>query len=629
MKQIKRITLFFVILLGLLVMPVSAASNDIEGRNLDVKMNVREDGVIEVHETLDVYFNGRNQGIFVVIPQVYEKEFDGVSKTFFFPIKNFKVLSGDEVSIERNREGITARMGEEGVYLSGDKRYEYSYEIHTRQFAPAGRQIIYQNIVSSEWLFPIQNVTFSITMPKPFGLAPQLYATTNNLPVPHEVVGNTISGHYSETLYRQGLSFWLEVEDGYFTYPVFDYTWIGLGLTGLLTALFVALYTKFGKKNPVVESVEFAAPEGISSAEVGYIYRGHNVSKDIVSLIIYWASRGYLTIEELDEKGDNIKLTKLKDLPGSENVEERRVFRELFEGRDEVTTKQLNETFGAVVQHATQTLGKRFSGSKENRVFDRTSSTVKALGSIFLPFGIGLFGGFVSFKTSGYGGDFATGFVVTFVAFMIVTMVGVATLPRDGINNVVKSPTGGMFITLAVAALASLVVYFFIVSGNEELWIFIIVLALFLIGLYFVANMGRRTPKGSRWYGQILGLERFIKVAEEARIRALAEETPEIFYDVLPYAYVLGITDTWVKKFESIAIPKPDWYMSTRSDFTTFYLWSSLNRSMRTINSSMVSVPAPKGSSGGGGSFGGGGGSFGGGGGFGGGGFGGSGGGGW
>ena len=125
--------------------------------------------------------------------------------------------------------------------------------------------------------------------------------------------------------------------------------------------------------------------------------------------------------------------------------------------------------------------------------------------------------------------------------------------------------------------------------------------------------------------GQILGLRRFIEVAERDRLIALVEETPEIFYNILPYAYVLDVTDVWSKKFESIAIQQPDWYVSSNPNFSTYLLWSSLNRSMSTINTAMVSVPAPTGSSGGGGSFGGGGG----GGGFSGGGFGGGGGGGW
>ncbi|MDE8209599.1 hypothetical protein PT115_09135, partial [Erysipelothrix rhusiopathiae] len=45
-----------------------------------------------------------------------------------------------------------------------------------------------------------------------------------------------------------------------------------------------------------------------SSAEIGYVYRGYSKSQDIVSLIIYWASKGFLTIEELDEKGTNLML---------------------------------------------------------------------------------------------------------------------------------------------------------------------------------------------------------------------------------------------------------------------------------------------------------------------------------
>lgn len=39
-------------------------------------------------------------------------------------------------------------------------------------------------------------------------------------------------------------------------------------------------------------------------------------------------------------------------------------------------------------------------------------------------------------------------------------------------------------------------------------------------------------------------------------------KNPEYFFDILPYTYVLNISDKWIKKFEKIAIKSPFWFKS-------------------------------------------------------------------
>ena len=43
------------------------------------------------------------------------------------------------------------------------------------------------------------------------------------------------------------------------------------------------------------------------------------------------------------------------------------------------------------------------------------------------------------------------------------------------------------------------------------------------------------------------------------------EEDPSYFYNILPYAYVMGLTDKWIKAVENIAVPPADWYDGGRS----------------------------------------------------------------
>ena len=70
----------------------------------------------------------------------------------------------------------------------------------------------------------------------------------------------------------------------------------------------------------------------------------------------------------------------------------------------------------------------------------------------------------------------------------------------------------------------------------------------------------KRTKAGNQVYGQILGFKEFIKKAELDRLKMLVEENPSYYYDIMPYAYVLGLSDQWIENFETMHMPEPDWY---------------------------------------------------------------------
>jgi hypothetical protein len=80
---------------------------------------------------------------------------------------------------------------------------------------------------------------------------------------------------------------------------------------------------------------------------VGYIIDGISDKKDLISLIIYFAHNGYLTIEEADEKGRDFTLRKLKDLPEDSLTYELTFFNGLFDrGQgDTVDLSQLGTGF--------------------------------------------------------------------------------------------------------------------------------------------------------------------------------------------------------------------------------------------------------------------------------------------
>ncbi len=77
----------------------------------------------------------------------------------------------------------------------------------------------------------------------------------------------------------------------------------------LLTLLTLLLWLLFAKEARLVKTVEFYPPEGMTPAEMGYLIDGSIEDKDILSMIVYYANKGYMNIEDMGK--DAFKFTKI------------------------------------------------------------------------------------------------------------------------------------------------------------------------------------------------------------------------------------------------------------------------------------------------------------------------------
>jgi uncharacterized membrane protein len=115
-----------------------------------------------------------------------------------------------------------------------------------------------------------------------------------------------------------------------------------------------------------------------------------------------------------------------------------------------------------------------------------------------------------------------------------------------------------------------------------------------------------RTEKFNQVLGDILGFKDFIVYTEQDKIKFMLEDNPELLYDILPYAQVLGVTDEWEKKFEGLLVSPPKWCDGTElTCFDYIVLNHCLFSSMRGIALRPESNGSSVGRSGGGGGFGG------------------------
>lgn len=621
--------LSILLFLNFSINPVLAQEGfEIDVFNVDAIVN--EDGSIEITEELHVNFNERLHGIYANISSRYKMnwELDGkkVKRTYYFPVDNVEVLSGQFADITKKSNGVQIKLGDGDSYTNKQEVYRYRYTLHTKDLNLDDLQMLYLNIISNGWDTTIHKVNFTITMPKSFdnqklqfntgypgqGDTGKAYWTLN---------GNQISGYSTAPLNpSEGLTVALLLDEAYFVFPAIpDFSLFILGGSFILLLVTLFIYLKFGHDDKVIPTVEFSAPEGVSSAEVGYIIDGAVDNRDIISLILDWGNRGYLRIE--DDK-ETLTLSKLKDLPKENPTYEKSLFNSLFNKKDVITTKELETKFYANMQQAHTNITNFFS-SKNHRIYTSTSKGLQAIYMMISALPIALLtASAINFNM----GSFITA-LICFIVIELLTCCGIALFYLIRSHYYVYTSASKIalgilasILLIAVSGGGTLICLNFRINILYPITASLITVILSVISVFMV----KRTPYGVKMFGKILGLRDFILTAENDRLKMLVDENPLYFYNILPYAYALGLTDVWSKHFENLAIPAVDWYY-TSGDFTTYMMIHHLTHSMSRMQTSMLSVPAPEVQSGGG-SIGGGG--FGGGG-FGGGGFGGSSGGGW
>ena len=599
--------------MGFFILPVHAIEDAII-RAFTIDLTIDENGRVEVHQELDVEFFVPSRGIYAFIPQTYDMTWsiDGndLQRSYYIPVRNVNVLDEPYLVETDAFDNVLIRIGDPEVSFTGLKTYTYSYTMQLRDLDLDGRQFIYLNLVGDGWELPIELVNFSIRFPKRFDADPIFYqgrfGSTDLAELNSTLKDLSLSGTLSTGLNpHEALTLFVDVDDDYFTFilpPNLSWLWLSLSLA--LSGLIIFLFKRYGQDDKAVDTVEFNPIDGLSSAQAGYIYDGSVEVKDVLSLMIEWAHKGYMKIVDDEDKG--FTLVKLRDPDDADIRAEKILFEQLFDQRSEVRESDLKYRFYTSLQHAQNGIQSHFAMHKTRRIYSRTASLIKALLALIhlIPLALMIYTMHlrISFRS-----DTSLVYAALFWAFGSALSLAFIVLIKRWPSLKLFSRSSLVFVLGLLSSIFGLVYYVLSVTIDLTILQFFLSLILMSLNIGFISVMDKRTPLGTHYYGRILGLKRFIESAEKEKLELLVEEDPSYFYKILPYAYVLNVSDVWSKRFESIAIQAPDWYVSSQR-FNTLIFMRSMNHTLASLRSAMTSVPRSSGR--GGGSFSGGGGGF-------------------
>ena len=175
---------------------------------------------------------------------------------------------------------------------------------------------------------------------------------------------------------------------------------------------------------------------------------------------------------------------------------------------------------------------------------------------------------------------------------------------------------------ILMSVAAAIIAIFF--DGGPPVWISYVMFTMALHGL-FSFLMRAPTVAGRMIMDEIEGFKMYLGTAEQDRLDRMRSPalTPEVFESFLPYAYALGVENSWCQRFAR-EIPEdvrqnsaynPGWYSGRLHGMHALdHLGDNFSSSFSSAISSASSPPGSSSGSGGGGSSGGGGGGGGGGG---------------
>lgn len=614
----------FMLLAGILLMAKPALADSYypyEIQGYDVTVKVGKDNVYHVTERLQVNFNQARHGIYRDIPVINNvSREDGSTSRIQARVTNIKTY-GEKKTVGREGSYCRIQLGDKNKTLVGEHMYHISYDYNMGKDVRKGEDEFYYNIIGTSWDTTIQNVTFHIMMPEDIdeskvGMAYGESGSTNNEGLQYTINGKVMEGYVDPSIILnpgEAVTVRMVLPDGYYD-QVKQRIWPAL--ISILLSLAAAgaaflLWWKVGRDNVVVETIQFHPPKEFNSVEAAFAYKGKVDANDVISLLVYLAQKGYIEIVE-GKKGllgnQDFTIRKLKEYDGN-NAIERAFMKGLFRGFDVTNKDQLKDKFYKTVNKILKMVN-----TKQNRqVLFYANSINKHLICYAMMAGIFFLATYLPIYDYTYNATFSLTVPIMFgfvQAFIIRTIFSSETI-FSKILSVVMSIA---MISGYCLGLRNVVFY------TPTIYRIAFVLAIIACGviMFFDYYMPKRTEYGTEVLGRLRGFRTFLQTAEKDRLETMVEREPQYFYNILPYAYVLDVSDIWMEKFESIAIEPPQWYSSHGhyNTFDTVRFHHFMNTTMRSATAAMTSSPSSKGSGGsggghsGGGSGGGGGGSW-------------------
>lgn len=537
-----------------------------------VQATVHADGSVTHNETIAVNFTQPRHGLVRGIPVSVRlpKEAGGETQQMAYraEITEFRASENAELSTENGYRIV--RLGDEDVEVTGPHTYTLQFHYDLGADRVPDYDELFHGILGTDWDVSVQHFSYAVSFetPLPDEAALEVFSgafgtTDNSAGVTLAWDGGTAYGESTRPLAAgEGISLYARLPEGFWTNVRQPLTWPAWALCAAAAALAVitVLAACAASRRLPATGPQTAPPDGISSAEVGYIIDGSADDSDLLSLVLWFADQGYLTLSGSE---DHLVLRRRHALPLTAPDYQRTLYDALFpDGAATCDTEEWQPEFYQALQQAKAELAGTFQGER----------ALHKKGSVFSAIALPVLAACLLTGGAMFCGALLTGGSTALGLFTGLPLVFTALLAYFAHRRWLFAKTGertGWAVGIGLTALTGAVCAFFtarlaLVPFALPLLAFAAVLAACLLA----PRIDQPTAYARRVTAELLGLRETLLEEQQAQA-ALGGEG--VFYRLLPYAYVFGLAEHWAKRFDKLA-PPAWWSGEGELDYTPYWM---------------------------------------------------------
>ena len=494
-------------------------------------------------------------------------------------------------------EGLNSsyRTASDGGYLVIEDSQALSVGLHTytitykiREFVDRdkNRDVFYYNILLPRWKQPIAVMSAEVKFPEDFqygdlncysgqfGVQDADNRVTYTLNKSDHTV--TIEGEHIPENY--GVTLKSELPDGSWK-GALDGIWAVFAMVlcmGFVVLVLLILWI-IGGRDPKIKRMKQTVPvEGISPVEIGYAFNNRFTVRDLVRLIVYFGTRGYLRISEYEPK--RYRLFRLKDPDGEEKLL-RTAYNILFE--DVYRNRALDmDDLGIRLQRIENAIRDDVAAgfsSRDMQAYTPLSRAFRIAGIVLLGVGTAVSNG-LKYSYQYIDINYAESLILGALTAGLAAALCLAVDRRDSSSGEI-----GKTMELVISViLAGVTVYtaLGIIRSTGHIVGGIIVLILTSVSIFLTVIMRARGKGNAAIIMKFRQLRRFIYHPTPKDILENYLEYPNYYYDMMLYALTFGAEESWAISFLTLDVPEPEWY----TDDIEGHAYSNLRGESATVD---------------------------------------------
>lgn len=511
---------------------------------------------------------------------------------FSIPSGNFRMtdlnVSGASFTSNLASEASTVTIFGADQLSVGIHTYIIRYNIKEFADRDTSKDIFYFNVLLPEWKQPIANVSVNVSFPADFPWDDlQYYA--GQFGVQDQKEWNRIEYTADErshivTIYGKmlpenfGISLKAYLPDGYWK-GALDGIWAVntmLMLMGGAAALLLIMWLIGGRDAKFPRTQETRPIAEVSPVEVGYVFNSRLSIRDIVRLILYFGTKGYLKISEYEPK--RYRLFRVKD-PDEEEKHIRNAYNILFEdvykGRF-LELEDLGERLVRMENALKDDVAAGFT-NKDMLAYTPLSRAFRYIGIIITSAGLATANALkysYQYLPVHYVESLVIGLLAAFLLFVFSSADDVRDSSSSGEGIVIEILSGVFLAALSIYVSMS------VARQTGQLFAAVLILILTAYSAFMIVIMRARGKGNSQLVMRFRQLRRFIyhPTPRELLENYLADRN--YYYDMLIYALTFGAEESWAISFLTLDVPEPEWY----SDDIQGQAFSNLKEKPATID---------------------------------------------